>query len=139
MATCLKVPLSKISKALGPLPQIMPVSSGPKETMRLPWQIVTFSPALQVSNDGGGGLSSCAAAGWTATKANAIRDSSRTKRQLVTRKSFIVKLLFFLLLSERKRSKTRLDFSNPFICVSPHYLNDTKNHERRDAHLGLIA
>src|SRR6266567_3729289 len=96
--------------------------------------MVPFPTVLQVSNDGGGGLSVCAAAGWTATKVKATRDSSRTKRQQAIRIGFIGKLLFFLLLSERKRGKTRLDFSNPFICVSPHYLNDTNtSREKRCA------
>src|SRR2546421_12754543 len=70
------------------------------------WQMVTFAPALQVYSGGGGGFNVCAAAGWTATKAKATRGNSRTNRQQVIRKSFIVKLLF-LKLTKRKIQWTR--------------------------------
>ena len=70
------------------------------------WQMVTFAPALQLYSGGGGGFSSWALAGWTATKENTTRDNSRTTSEQMTRNSFIIKLLF-LKLTERKGQWTR--------------------------------
>src|ERR1700693_5044346 len=71
-----------------------------------------------------------AAEAWDrGTKANASRDSSRTKRQQETRKSFIVRLLFFKLkLTKRKGQWTRANqtespekFRRVHLCCTCEY------------------
>src|SRR5207302_7122999 len=57
-----------MSKAVGPLPQTMPVSPGPSDSTFVPSQIVPFPTALHVCHGGGGGLSGCVT-GWPATPA----------------------------------------------------------------------
>jgi hypothetical protein len=43
-----------MSRVPAPLPQAIPVSSGPYDSVRAPSQMTRFPTVLQVSNDGGG-------------------------------------------------------------------------------------
>src|SRR5436189_4859818 len=81
-----------MSKALAPLPQTMPVSTGPYDSTFVPSQIVPSPTALHVCHGSGGGLSVCVT-GCPAMPADARASAPAAQTLAIVRNERMVLLL----------------------------------------------